>query len=161
MKYIQGDLLKAFENKEVDCILHSCNLTIGMGAGIAKAIAEKYPMIVEYDKFIRNKATYTPESLLGIPFGKDGIYNLYIQYFSGGSKEGFDTTKQRFYWLSKALTQINKLEKGKTVGIPLLLSGLAKDKSKPYTSDLNYFQNYIEVMVKDHLTDCTPVIYYL
>lgn len=50
IKYKQGDLIEAFEKGEINIIAHQTNCTVGMGAGIAKKITDKYPELNKLDK---------------------------------------------------------------------------------------------------------------
>lgn len=80
LKYIKGDLLKS------DCtvIMHQANCFSTMGAGVALAIANKYPGALEVDK----NSPYSPEYKYGkftYSVEDDGVTvaNLYGQYRLG------------------------------------------------------------------------------
>ena len=45
----EGDLLKAFEDGEVNCLCHCANVSNVMGAGIAKLISKRWPQALEAD----------------------------------------------------------------------------------------------------------------
>lgn len=57
IKYINGDILKALENGDIDCFAHGVNCIGGFGSGIAGQIAKKYPNIRDayIDKFKTDK----------------------------------------------------------------------------------------------------------
>lgn len=170
--YIKGDLIKAFESGEINIIAHQCNCQGNMGAGIAKLLANKYPELKQTDKERCDLFKDEPERLVGRyslyePNEKQVIYNIYSQYFIGSPKTGFDTFEQRLNWLIRALWYIKgntRYLKGDSIeplniGIPLIASGLAKDKNKPHTSDLDYFQKYIASHIENIFDNLK--VYYL
>jgi hypothetical protein len=161
IKYKQGDLLQAFENKEVDIIAHTCNATVGMGGGIARAIALKYPEIQVFDSTLRKQGNILGTSQ---PFFVDSkiVYNVYAQYYPGKTRLEFDTFEDRIKWLKQGLIWINQWNKNKTVGVPLLSSGLGCDlKRKKKLNDLEYFKKYIAPIVEETLVDMDVTVYYL
>lgn len=86
MKYIKGDLLKAFDKGEINIIAHQCNSANvaygGFGAGIAKAIRDRYKGIDELDK--KTRANTNPiGQAISFDIDNKRIYNLYSQYFIG------------------------------------------------------------------------------
>lgn len=161
IKYKQGDLLQAFENGEIDIIGHTCNATVGMGAGIARAIALKYPEIQVFDSKLRKQGNILGTSQ---PFFTNNklIYNIYAQYYPGKPCLEFDTFENRITWLEKGLTFINSFNKDKFVGIPLLSSGLGCErKRKVGLNDSEYFKKYIAPIVEKCLDDVNVTVYYL
>ena len=161
IKYKQGNLLQAFENGEVDFIAHTCNATVGMGGGIARKIALKYPKIQVFDSILRKQGNILGTSQ---PFFVDNkiIYNVYAQYYPGKTRLEFDTFEDRIKWLEQGLIWINQWNKNKTIGVPLLSSGLGCDtKRKKGLSDLEYFQKYIASIVEKCLSDVDVTVYYL
>lgn len=85
MKIIIGDVIKSFENKEIDVLIHGCNIYNTMNKGIAKIIKEKYPEAYKIDcktiKGDRTKlGTYTFVPIyLENSHVVQAIYNLYTQ----------------------------------------------------------------------------------
>lgn len=161
MEYKKGDLLQAFENGEVDMIAHTCNATVGMGAGIARAIALKYPEIQVFDSKLRKQGNIIGTSQ---PFFINGklIYNIYAQYYPGKPCLEFDTFENRITWLEEGLLWINQWNKGKSIFLPLLSSGLGCDSErKKGLNDLEYFIKYIEPVVEECLIDMSVTVYYL
>ena len=71
-KVIEGDLLQALENKDIDILAHQCNVKLGMGGGIAYQIAKKYPNLEEIDSLLRNSK------------GTDLLGTSYLYIFDGG-----------------------------------------------------------------------------
>lgn len=178
LKYKQGDLLEAFENSEVNVIAHQCNCTVGMGAGIAKKIAEKYPIVDMLDKGYRKNEIGTA---LYIELGNDQhIFNLYAQYYPGQPTNKkfinnkpfifntfdeyiIDNFTQRLEWLKMSLKSFSSyLQSQDKIGLCLLSSGLAADKKlKSSMTDLEYFKTYIASIVEEELKDFDVTVYYL
>ena len=92
VKIIEGDLLKASE----DIICHQVNCQGFMGAGVAKAIKDKWPEV--YWKYREHCTENTPEDLLGtVQFtttnGFITVANLFAQQFcsyDGGRYTSYD-----------------------------------------------------------------------
>ena len=161
VRYKQGDLLQAFEKGEIDIIAHTCNATVGMGGGIARGIALKYPEIQVFDSILRKQGNILGTSQ---PFfvGNKIIYNVYAQYYPGKTRLEFDTFEDRIKWLKQCLIWINKWNKDKMIGVPLLSSGLGCDtKRKKGLSDLDYFKKYIAPIVEKCLDNVDVTVYYL
>lgn len=168
IKYKQGDLLQAFENGEIDTYIVQENCTVGMGAGISKAIVEKYPEVKKYNLEQLRIAKEAPEDVLGllIPYmlnNKRYIYGIYSQYYPGSPQKGFDTHKQRLNWLFKGLDTFNRSNFNINLGLPLISSGLAKNRELDYISDLDYFKKYIAPIIEDSITNANinVTVYYL
>lgn len=49
--YRKGDIITAFENGEIDVLIHQCNAQGVMGSGIAKQVKEKLPRAYEEYRF--------------------------------------------------------------------------------------------------------------
>lgn len=160
MKYIQGDLLQALENNEVDIILHQCNC-FGIGAGVAKSIVSKWPIVnrqdIDYRKIIMPFGT---NLIIDIGNNRE-IVNMYAQYHPGPCKEyGIDSFIIRKAALEQCLLDLPSFIKDKRIGIPLVASGLASDMIlKTGLSDLEYFQMYIADIFKEYLPNVN--VYYL
>jgi len=45
IKYVNGDLIQAFEDGKVTMIAHGCNCVGGFGSGVAGQIAKRYPLV--------------------------------------------------------------------------------------------------------------------
>lgn len=171
MTYKQEDIFEAFDRGDINVILHQCNCTEGMGAGFAKKVALKYKDVKDVDASFREHNLVSPEELLGIgvciPMWENrAICNLYSQFYTGSPKTGlFDNFNQRRNWLRKALIQVSESldEYGieGQIGIPLIASGLAADKSKKGSmTDLEYFKKYIEpIFLASGLSDIITVYY--
>jgi hypothetical protein len=169
---VNKDLLQAFEDGDCNVILHQCNCTKGMGAGIAKKIAEKYPEVSKFDK--NNERLFGSIGIVSLIKGQKAVCNLYSQYFVGSpSDDSFilpesnyrvlDTFENRIVALRHCLTSVRKKVYNHTkIGIPLIASGLAADKKlKGTMTDLEYFKKYIEPIVEEELKDLDVTVYYI
>lgn len=175
MNYKQGDLLAAFEVKEVSHIAIQENCEgLSYFAGISKAIHSKYPELTE--KHIKACSV--------IPFGKimenNGIFSLYSQYYRGapsnrkGKQEYFDMLsgqllekeitddfETRCQALAVCLSSVSEY-KIEHLGLPLITSALFTCKvRKQGLSDLDYFKKYIAPIVERELKNITVTVYYL
>lgn len=157
IKFKQGDLITAFENNEVNVIAHCCNTCCGLNAGIAKTIATKYPIVKEVDLGFRNNGI---GKCLPISVGDKIIFNLYGQknvYYSSD-----ETFNHRLKWITQAiLRMLPFLKNDDKIGIPLILSGLAKDIRKVHTNDLDYFKQYVLPILEPLFVDFDVTVYYL
>ena len=122
MKIIQGNLLDLFDVGKFNIIAHGCNCFNVMGAGIARQIAKRYP--VAYTADIKTKAGDINKlgtfSVACVDWHKGTyIYNLYTQFdYGSGLQLNYDA-------LAFCLYKLNYVEKGNTVGLPLIGGGLA------------------------------------
>jgi O-acetyl-ADP-ribose deacetylase (regulator of RNase III) len=64
--YRKGDVVEAFENGEIDILVHGCNACGIMGSGIAKQIKTKFPEAFEAYK--------SYESIYGLSLGSFSIH---------------------------------------------------------------------------------------
>jgi hypothetical protein len=165
LKYKQGDLIEAFADGCYNVIIQQCNFIKGLGAGIAKKIADRYPKVAKQDFNIRKSPV---EDILGQAMSIDinntqRIYNVYSQYYTGSPKKDFDTFEQRCNWLRNGLSQIAEYaSKEDKFVIPLIASGLAASKQlKGTMSDLEYFKQFIAPIVEEELKDLDVTVYYL
>lgn len=93
IEIINGDLLKAFDNAEVDSIAHCVNCQGVMGSGIAKQIKLELPLV--YTSYRRRWLQETDKKLLLGTAQKiiedylhrdRAVYNLYAQFAYGTEK---------------------------------------------------------------------------
>ena len=158
IKFKKGDLLKAFDNKEVDCIAHQCNtflISFDCG-GIAGKIFKKFENVanINTSEILHNRKNNCSYALLGKVSGFDNIFNIYSQYRTGNPTTGIDSMECRLSYLKEGLTTVaNYIIAGnmKTLGLPLIASGLAKQAKAEYykMSDLEYFKKFILPTVKE------------
>lgn len=122
LHYVNGDLLKS------DCtvVMHQANCMSIMGAGIAKAIAEKYPNAQKVDK----KTKYSPEFKYGkftYSVEENGVtvVNLYGQYNLGKFKSDEEKIQRMKmlraainYFLYSAVSGIGTNVNLEKIGVP-------------------------------------------
>lgn len=139
LEYIKGNIFEAFESGKIDILAHACNQTAGMGAGIARLIVDKYESNWEDEPSVRSKQLV---AYFDTKYGK--IANVYAMInpgpFKGNPNDSFYKRVERFY---NGLLQIIADYPDKVIGIPLVLSGLARGKQKEVMSDLDYFKSSV------------------
>lgn len=125
MKVINGDLLKAFSDGEVDVIIHQVNCRGGMGAGIAKSIKKLWPAhFADYLEYISN-CSGPGSHLLGdfveTSIGDQSIIGVFGQNHYGPNK------RQTNYaaLINGILDSTRSLNSTTRIGIPLIGCGLA------------------------------------
>lgn len=155
----QGDLIDLFKKGEFDIIAHQCNCVGRMGAGIAKALAKEFPQIdievIGVGQAVKLFGTY---EYFDTEFGH--IINMYSQFNVGSCTQvGIDSFEVRLGALENCLHTINENNKGKSIGLPLIASGLARKKSD--LDDLSYFHSFILPSVKKCLRDMKVTVVYL
>lgn len=136
IKFTEGDLLDKFDNGDFDFIIHGCNCQNVMGAGIAKAIADRYPEAKKADDDFHRafiERGFSSNEMLGrhsiayLPRTRtSGIINLYTQEFPGriplDERELF--LDNLFIGLQSVFSKLNSLENVK-IGLPLIGCGIA------------------------------------
>jgi len=163
MNYVPGDLIKNFKAKDFDFIAHQCNCHT-IGGGISGVLIENFPRVLEVHNLFINvfgrKDLYGKTALTDTTFGD--IFNLYSQYQPGACSNHKDSFEQRCAKLKECLTFINKEYPNRSIGLPLIASGIAADKKlKKDMSDLEYFGKYIAPIVEKCLPDMKVTIVYL
>lgn len=167
IEYIQGDAIKAFEILDNVALLHQENCQSLYKAGFAKILYNKYPKAnpnsIMSNYFADAIKTYVGDSKC--------IVNLYSQYYPGkpsnklGKYDGFeleDNYTNRIKALEYCLYETTKsVDEDNIILMPLIASGLAKDTTKEYTSDLDYFKRYIAPVIGEYLKDYNIKVYYL
>lgn len=75
IKIVDGCLLDARDNNDIDYAIHCCNAQMTMGSGIAKQVKERYP--IAYKHYIDSFTGYTTrDTMLGEVSCGDRIINL-------------------------------------------------------------------------------------
>jgi O-acetyl-ADP-ribose deacetylase (regulator of RNase III) len=96
MRTIKGDLIKLAEEGKFDIIIHGCNCFHKMRSGLAKQLADRYPIVEETDR----QTEYGDRNKLGtgrlvsvksktsdIWFS---IFNVYTQYYWSRKEDVFE-----------------------------------------------------------------------
>lgn len=167
LQYKQGNIIDALKKGEINFLMHQVNCEGEMGAGIARSIAYHFPN-TERD-YLQSLAHF--KKLGNTEFGRfgdtsDKIINVYSQYYKGppsnrlfmfNGYETVDSFNNRLTALKCAVDYYAKLDAygystNLKIGIPLIASGMAADRSKkekfikPFgnvNADLLYFKEYI------------------
>lgn len=151
MQYKTGDLVKAAQNKEVDVVVHQCNCFNTMGSGIAKQLADTFPIVKKADdSTIRGDGDKLGTTTMAFLSNGVMVFNAYGQYAYG--KGGVHTS---YGHLLKALCDVRlKLERmgitSITIGMPRIGAGLGG-------GDWNVIEKLIEAAFLG--TDFDIVIY--
>jgi O-acetyl-ADP-ribose deacetylase (regulator of RNase III) len=96
MKTIKGDLIKLAEEGEFDVIVHGCNCFHAMGGGIAKQLADRYPIVEETDRQTefgdKNKLGTSSQVIVKSPTTNHLfiVKNAYTQYYWSHEKDVFE-----------------------------------------------------------------------
>lgn len=161
MKHIKGDIFTS----AADAILHQVNCQGVMGAGLAKQIKEKFPVVFKYykalcddDKRMRARTCSTKSYLLGraqVCYKEDYLVgqvedNQVIVNLFAQDKYGRDGRCYTDYEaLKKCLEYVNERFWGKTVAIPYLMGcGLAGGD-----------WNVVSKIIENTLVDCNVILY--
>lgn len=126
MKLIEGNLVEMADNGEFDIIIHGCNCFCTMGAGIAKAIRDRWPEAYTADKATKkgDKGKLGSMSLALVENRVNRkllIVNLYTQYRFGRDKCHFEYDPFRY---GLRLLRRNIWDHQR-VGMPMIGAGLA------------------------------------
>ena len=167
IEYIQGDIIKAFEELDNVALLHQDNCSSLYKKGFAKILYDKYPK-ANTNSIMSN---YFGDAIKTYVDDSKCIVNLYSQYYPGkpsdklGKYESFelpDNYNNRIKALEHSLYETTKIvDEGDLIIMPLIASGLAKDATKEYSSNLDYFKKYIAPIVEEYLKDYNVKVYYL
>jgi O-acetyl-ADP-ribose deacetylase (regulator of RNase III) len=138
MKIIKGDLIKLAEQGEFDVIIHGCNCFHAMGGGIAKQLADRYPIVEETDrqteygdrnKLGTGKLVSVKSKTSDIRFF---IFNVYTQYYWSHQKDVFeyDAFQKFLDYQSESMVKSQQLIKEFNLkkyrfGFPQIGAGLA------------------------------------
>lgn len=146
MKTISGDLIHLAEHGHFDVIVHGCNCFHTMGAGLARQIKNKWPMVLETDK----KTPFGLKTKLGSisycsPKPNLVVVNAYTQfaYASVRRQTNYDALKRAFEEIADTFP-------GMRIGYPKIGAGLGG-------GDWEIIAPLIEEALKDH--DHTLVLY--
>jgi hypothetical protein len=135
MIYKKGDLIQAFKDNEVDCIMHQIHCQGGGYGGFAGKLLQEFPECIPLEPC-------KPGSYYAI----QDIISLGSQIHPGNATmaDGYIT---RLNLLLQAITAVIKdwpQVLNYRIGIPLIGSGLGADLGlKKDMTDLEYFKQYI------------------
>lgn len=160
IKYINGDILTANNLPEFVAICHQVNCQGVMGAGLAKQIRDKYPMVyTTYRKYCLDKNINPPQlsksPLLGkiqVLYPEKGTLNPEYYHFCiincfGQNGYGYESVQTDYAAVKECFRKINEVFSGKRVAIPFKFGcGLAG-------GDWNIVLSLIEKELKDCLVE--------
>jgi len=150
MNFIKGNILDFTE----DAVGHGCNCQSVMGAGVARAIREKYPQVYEIDcNDERNPKEKLGKFSIADLDNKKKCYNIYSQYDCGGRNYGeidldYDALKSGLELVFKDMNDKSL----KSIALPLIGAGLAG-------GDWNLIEPIIDDLSKKY--NIKVVIYYI
>lgn len=178
INYIQGNIIDAFNENKINTIAHQCNCISRNVSGFANVLFSKYSDLhATHNIFIDEKIDVFGK-ILEYQINNKFIVNMYSQYYPGGPSNKLfrineneikvDNLETREKALIQCLKQVYNLNlpdnQSIILGIPLIASGLASDKTlKSNKTDLEYFKLYIEPILQDLLSETNFKInvYYL
>lgn len=125
MKIVTGDLLEMAEGGEFDVIVHGANCQCVMGAGIAKAIRQRFPEAYEADLVTTkgDRGKLGDFSVARVTRGavRFSVVNAYTQFHYRGPGVRLD-----YDALAKAMRGIARAFASKRIGYPRIGAGLAR-----------------------------------
>jgi len=114
--YKTGDLLQCDEN----IIAHGCNAQGVMGAGVAKAIKEKYPGSYEYYRYMWHHGMLRPGSILTYQESDKMIVHMITQPTFGRGPEVY----VKYEAVKSCIEELNRTFTGHSVAMPKIGAGL-------------------------------------
>ena len=127
MKTVKGNLLKMAQAGDFDVIVHGCNCHNVMGAGIARQIAEAWPVVPAADSLTERGDINKLGTILPVKVRLDNgadliVANAYTQYDYGTDKMNvdYDAIRLCFRKIGKKYGQA-----GLKIGYPQIGCGLA------------------------------------
>lgn len=124
MQAVQGDLLELALAGEFDVIVHGCNCQCAMGAGIAKAIRDRFPEAYRADcataKGDHGKLGTISHAQIVRDNVRFTVVNAYTQFHWRGNdiKADYDAIRA-------AMRSVKAEFSGSRIGYPLMGAGLA------------------------------------
>lgn len=114
MKHVRGNILNCKEK----IIVHGCNCFCTMGAGVAVAIAQRFPKTRIVDNQTKS-GDYKKLGTYSVAYDSKTIINAYTQYSVGRGLQ------LNYSALRRVFRQINKDFVGQEIAIPRIGAGLA------------------------------------
>ena len=120
LKHKKGNLLDLAEAGEFDIVVQGCNCFNTMGGGIAREIAERYPMCATIDRLTERGEYMKLGNWTEFDTGKFTIINAYTQYNMSRGTDVFEYTA--FGLILQKLLYVHGTER---IGLPYIGMGLA------------------------------------
>ena len=124
MKTISGNLIQLAKDGQFDLIAHGCNCFCTMGAGIAKAVKDVFPVAFQADEATkrgdRAKLGTCSSAEIALRTSSLIVVNAYTQFdWRGrGTKVDYAAVRSCMEWIKKQYP-------GKRIGLPRIGAGLA------------------------------------
>lgn len=148
IKRTKGDLLALADAGQFDVIAHGCNCFNLMGGGIARQIAQRYPMAAQVDKGTKrgDSLKLGTMTLALVPQPGFFVANLYTQYQV--SAQGEDVFEYEHF--VTALKQLRMHFYGKRIGLPMIGCGLAGGDEKLIMATVEHYLGDQDVTVVEY-----------
>ena len=132
--HTKGNLLDLAEAGEFDIIVQGCNCFNTMGGGIAREIAERYPLCAEIDKLTERGEYMKLGNWTEFDTSKFIIINAYTQYNMSRGTDVFEYTA-----FELILQKLHHQYGSKRIGLPYIGMGLAGGDKDIILSQIEYF----------------------
>lgn len=112
LEFLEGDVIEALKNKEIDVLMHCCNAQGVMGSGIAKSIKEQFPSVFNrYHEYCQKN-----KDVLGTAITENRIINLIAQenYGRGRRQVHYGNFTKALRYAAHSIYTANL----KTIGVP-------------------------------------------
>jgi O-acetyl-ADP-ribose deacetylase (regulator of RNase III) len=120
LKHTKGNLLDLAEAGLFDIVVQGCNCFNTMGGGIAREIAERYPMCAEIDRLTERGEYMKLGNWTEFDSGKFIIINAYTQYNMSRGTDVFE-----YIAFELILQKLIHTHGDKRIGLPYIGMGLA------------------------------------
>jgi O-acetyl-ADP-ribose deacetylase (regulator of RNase III) len=120
LKHTKGNLLDLAEAGEFDIVVQGCNCFNTMGGGIAREIAERYPMCAEIDRLTERGEYMKLGNWTEFDSGKFIIINAYTQFNMSRGTDVFE-----YVAFELILQKLIHTYGNKQIGLPYIGMGLA------------------------------------
>jgi O-acetyl-ADP-ribose deacetylase (regulator of RNase III) len=130
----KGNLIDMAEAGDFDVIVQGCNCFNTMGAGIAREIADRYPMCAEIDRLTESGEYMKLGNWTEFDQGTFIIVNAYTQYATSANNDVFEYSA-----FALILQKLEHSFGNKRIGLPYIGMGLAGGKKSVIMPMIEYF----------------------
>jgi O-acetyl-ADP-ribose deacetylase (regulator of RNase III) len=139
LKHTKGNLLDLAEAGEFDIVVQGCNCFNTMGAGIAREIRERYPMVADVDRYSErgnyNKlGNWTSGDVITNNDHTFRIINAYTQYDMSKGQDVFE-----YIAFELILKKLLHKYAGQRFGFPYIGMGLAGGNKQSIMEMIEWF----------------------
>lgn len=139
LKHATGNLIDMAEAGDFDVIVQGCNCMCAMGGGIAREIAERYPLCAEIDRLTKRGEHMKLGNWTEFDAGQFLILNAYTQYDVSRSRDVFEYTAFQLI-----LEKITYAYGTKRIGLPYIGMGLAGGDPKWIMPMIEHFAKTVD-----------------